>query len=175
MTAEATGFAQDIITFARENAVWIPPLVFVLGLAESLVVVSLFVPSTVLFLAIGAAHSAAGGAFLPLWLAGAVGAIIGDLASFAFGRHLKGDISRVWPFRQHPRALARGRLMFQRRGMMTIVVGKFPGNARPFLPIIAGAMRMPFPSFLIASVVSSLVWAGVFLAPGFGLTLFWPE
>lgn len=173
MTAEASGFAQDIITFARDNAVWIPPLVFALGLAESLVVVSLFVPSTVLFLAIGTAHSAAGGEFVPIWMAGAAGAVVGDLASFGFGRHLKGDISKVWPFRQHPRSLARGRLMFQKRGMMTIIVGKFLGNARPFLPIIAGAMRMPLPAFAIASVISSLLWAGVFLAPGFGLKLFW--
>lgn len=173
MTAETGGLVADIITFAKDNKSLIPPLVFALGLAESLLVISIFVPSTALFLAIGAAHSAAGGEFVPLWLAGAAGAVVGDVISFAFGRTLRGDIARVWPFTRHPRALARGRLLFRKRGATTILVGKFLGQLRPFLPVIAGAMKMSWPVFLAASAASSLAWAGIFLSPGFGLTMLW--
>ncbi|MEO0729585.1 MAG: DedA family protein [Pseudomonadota bacterium] len=170
MTAEAdpTTFAQ-FIEFVRQNIEWVPPIVFALGFAESLVVVSVFVPSTALFLAIGGAHSAAGGEFLPVWIAGSVGAVIGDVVSFAIGRLLKEDIHKTWPFSKAPDTMKRGRYMFRRYGVLTIIVGKFLGNLRPVLPIAAGAMRMPWAQFLPASIASCIIWAGVFLAPGYGL------
>jgi len=40
---------------------------------------------------------------------------------------------------------------------------------RPFVPMVAGAMRMPFPVFIAASAASCLAWAGAFLSPGYGI------
>ena len=148
------------------------PIVFALGFAESIVFVSLFVPSTILFLAIGGAHSAIGGSFVPVWLAGASGAIIGDILSFAFGRYVKNTITNIWPLNKNLRWVAYARLTVSRYGLTGVIAGKFLGMARPFIPVIAGSMRMPWHKFLFASTVSSLVWAGVFLAPGYGLTWF---
>ncbi|MEO1694775.1 MAG: DedA family protein [Pseudomonadota bacterium] len=170
MAAETDpAFITQFVEFVKENIEWVPVVVFALGFAESLVIVSIFIPSTVLFLAIGGAHSAAGGAFLAVWLAGSAGAAVGDLVSFAIGRLLNKDIIRTWPFSTAPQMLARGRLMFKRHGVLTIIVGKFLGNLRPVLPIAAGAMRMSWAQFVPASLASCLIWAGVFLAPGYGL------
>ena len=162
-----------VTDFVRDNSTLVEVIVFALGFAESIVLVSIFVPSTALFLAIGAAHSAAGGDFVTIWLAGSAGATLGDVLSFAIGRHFREGIRDVWPFTSYPELFPRCRIMFRRWGMLAIIAGKFMGNARPFLPVVAGAMTMRWPTFAIASVVSSLLWAGVFLSPGYGVALFY--
>ncbi len=168
---------QDLYTASlqliSDNAGIVPFLVFALGFGESLVLVSLFVPSTALFLAIGTAHAAVGGVFWPVWFAGAAGAIAGDIVSFAAGRYFRDDLPRIWPFSRYPDLFPRCRLLFRRWGLFAILAGKFMGTARPFLPVVAGAMVMRWPDFILASVVSSLAWAGVFLAPGYGIAAFW--
>ncbi|MGF1649228.1 MAG: DedA family protein [Hyphomicrobiaceae bacterium] len=166
-----TELFDELVAFTRENEAYVGPVVFAIAFAESLVLVSLFVPSTVLFLAIGAAHGASGGAFVPVWIAGTLGAFLGDVVSFIVGRYLRQDVAKVWPFASYPRLLARSRLAFARYGAATIVTGKFLGNLRPFLPVAAGALRMRWTTFLVASLISCITWAGVFLAPGYGLML----
>ncbi|MEM9027105.1 MAG: DedA family protein [Pseudomonadota bacterium] len=161
------------LAFIAENSAFVPVLVFFLGLGESIVIVSLFIPSTALFLAIGAADSAAGGTFLPVWLAGSAGAMLGDVISFAVGRYFREDLVRFWPFSRYPDLFDRCRGLFQRWGLLAIMAGKFMGTARPFLPVVAGAMTMPWPQFVFASFASSLAWAGLLLAPGYGLAALW--
>src|SRR5690606_39440762 len=75
-------WTEFLLSFAGDNLRFVEVLVFVLGLAESIALVSLFVPSTILFLGIGAVHSAAGGEFWPVWMAGATGAWVGDCISY---------------------------------------------------------------------------------------------
>jgi membrane protein DedA with SNARE-associated domain len=167
------GLASWALALLREHSELTAAVVFVLGFAESIALVSLFVPSTVLFLAIGAADGAAGGSFWPVWLAGAAGAALGDLVSYGLGRYFKFDVPRIWPFCRFPDLLPKSRAMFERWGLLAIAGGKFLGMLRPFIPVVAGMLDMPWLLFLLGSVLSSLMWAGVFLAPGYGLTLLW--
>ncbi len=162
-------WTESIIALLAQHIALTEPIVFVLGFAESIVFLSLLVPSTVLFLAIGGAHSALGGIFWPVWLAGAAGAILGDILSFAIGRHFKKKVITLWPLNRNPRWVAYARLSISRYGIAGVTAGKFLGMARPFVPVIAGSMRMTWPKFLFASTISSLLWAGIFLAPGYGI------
>jgi membrane protein DedA with SNARE-associated domain len=127
------------------------------------------VPSTFLFLAIGGLHSAAGGEFWSTWLAGATGAFLGDIVSYAMGRWFKDDIGGIWPFKRNADWYVLTVRFFERWGILGIIGGKFLGFMRPFIPVVAGALHMPWLSFLMGSVLSCLIWAGVFLAPGYGL------
>jgi membrane protein DedA with SNARE-associated domain len=161
-----------VLGLARDHQQWIAPLVFVLGFAESIALVSLFVPSTILFLGIGAIHHAAGGAFVPIWLAGASGAFVGDMVSYAVGAHFKDSISGVWPFRKYPNVIGKAKDMDEKWGALALVGSKFLGMLRPFAPVMAGTISMPLGRFLFASAAGGLLWAGVFLSPGYGLSLF---
>jgi membrane protein DedA with SNARE-associated domain len=163
---------DTVLALAHEHMALAEPLVFVLGFAESVVLVSLFVPSTVLFLAIGALHYTAGGSFWPVWLAGAAGAFLGDVFSYAVGRYFKEGVTDVWPFSSNPKWYVLSRAFFKRWGMPGIVGSKFLGMVRPVVPVVAGAMGMRWPLFVSASAFSCLVWAGVFLSPGYGIGLF---
>jgi membrane protein DedA with SNARE-associated domain len=160
---------DTVLALAREHIALAEPLVFVLGFAEGVVLVSLFVPSTILFLGIGGLHHAAGGSFWPVWLAGAGGAFLGDVLSYTLGRYFKADIAGLWPFSSKPEWYVLARAFFRRWGMPGVVGSKFLGMMRPFVPVVAGAMGMRWPLFLVASAFSCLLWAGVFLSPGYGI------
>src|SRR5690606_26664698 len=126
----ADGWTDFLVSFAGDNLQLIEVLVFVLGFAESIALVSLFVPSTILFLGIGAVHSAAGGEFWPVWVAGATGAWIGDCISYGLGRYFKEDAGKVWPIRKFPDFIPKGQVICERWGVLGIVVGKFIGGLR---------------------------------------------
>jgi len=158
---------QDLLAFVNHNEALIEIIVFALGFAESLVLVSFFVPASVLFLAVAALHSAGGGEFLPILLAGAAGCLAGDLVSYAIGRRVRHNVRHTWPFSSRPELLVRTRLMMRRHGIYAIFVTKFIGPLRPLTPMFAGAMSMRIYSFAGASAASSLLWALAFLAPSF--------
>lgn len=162
---------DQLLALAGDHQQLIAPLVFALGFAESIALVSLFVPATILFLGIGAIHHSAGGAFVLVWLAGASGAFVGDIVSYAIGRHFKDAIHTVWPFRKYPSLIANARHKNEKWGALALVGAKFVGMLRPFAPVMAGSIVMPWGRFLLASAAGALLWAGVFLAPGYGLTL----
>lgn len=167
----ATGYWTALLDWVSRNLELAEPLVFGIGFAESILVLSLFVPSSFLLVVLGGLHSAAGGTFWSVWLAGAAGACLGDMATFAIGRRLKTTLPGVWPFRHYPEHYTRARQFLQDWGFLGIVGSKFLGFARPFAPAIAGAAEMRWSVFVMASALSSLVWAAVFLAPGYGISL----
>ena len=89
---------QSIIAFVKENEHLTEIIVFFLGFAESLVLVSFFVPASILFLAVAALHSAGDGPFIPILLAGALGCLVGDLVSYMVGWRMRHQVKTIWPF-----------------------------------------------------------------------------
>ena len=164
--------SDQVLALVSDNIELAEPIVFAIAFAESLIFVSLFVPSTALLLIIGGLHAAAGGTFWPVWIAGAIGATLGDFVSFAMGHNIRRGIRQVWPFSAHPVWYVNTRFFIVRWGALGIIGSKFLGMLRPFVPVVAGAMRMRWWTFLIASPISALLWAGTFLVPGYGLTWF---
>ena len=170
--SEASAY-HGIVSFVRENEHLIEMIIFLLGFAESLVLVSFFVPASILFLAVAALHSAGDGPFIPILMAGALGCLFGDLVSYMVGWRMRRQVKSMWPFRSRPDLLARTRLLIRRHGVLAIVISKFIGPLRPITPLCAGAASMPWYSFAGASAASSMIWALAFLAPAyFGLQLF---
>jgi membrane protein DedA with SNARE-associated domain len=62
--------------------------------------------------------------------------------------------------------------MDEKWGALALVGSKFLGMLRPFAPVMAGTIAMPLGRFLLASAAGALLWAGVFLSPGYGLSFF---
>lgn len=156
-----------IIRFARENETLIEVILFLLGFAESLVLVSFFIPASVLFIAIGGVQGASGGEIWPMVLAGTAGAFLGDIVSYYIGWRYRERLQFMWPFRSNPGWLPSARRFFDQWGIAGVVVAKFVGPMRPLVPTISGAVAMPGMLFATASAVSSLVWSLVFLVPAF--------
>jgi len=154
---------------------WLLLIILAVALVESLAVVGIVVPGVVL---LGAAASIAGHDDIPIWLvliAGILGAFIGDNLSFWLGRTQRRRIPHWWPLKQHPEWLTRGNEFFQRYGLLSVVIGRFVGPVRPFIPMIAGMMSMPTKRFVLVNFVSALAWAPVYLLPGYLLGRSWEE
>jgi membrane protein DedA with SNARE-associated domain/membrane-associated phospholipid phosphatase len=99
-------------------------------------------------------------------------AVAGDLASYTAGRKL----GRAWLLRHGERLkITEPRLkqvedFFEKRGGVTILVGRFIGFVRALAPFIAGTSRMPLRRFLPYDVLGAGAWAATFSTLGY---VFW--
>jgi membrane protein DedA with SNARE-associated domain len=159
---------RPVLDLVRGNVGWVLPVVGLVGFIKSLPVVAVFLPSTVLFVAVAGIYAASGGTFGPLWLAVTIGATLGDLLCYALGRFAGDDAGKVWPVSRYPDVIPRGKIAFAKYGVGSVLGAKFIWGLRPFIPIVAGIYKMPVWLFLPATTLSSMVWAGIGIGAGFG-------
>src|SRR5262245_17979684 len=95
-------FANHVIEFVKANQVWAAPIVFFLAFGESLAFLSLMVPGWLALVGIGALLGVSGISFWPVWVAGALGAALGDWVSYWIGNKFKDSVSRLWPLSLYP-------------------------------------------------------------------------
>ncbi|MEH3147895.1 MAG: DedA family protein [Methylobacterium frigidaeris] len=162
------------LDFVREHHAWAPVITGIIAFCESLAVLSFLVPATVILLGIGALLGATDIPFLPVMIAAAIGAILGDWVSYEFGRYYKEGSKRIWPLSRYPAMVEKGEDFCRRWGAWGIFVGRFIGPARAVVPLIAGVFAVSRLHFQLANVSSAFVWAFVWLAPGAGVMQFWP-
>jgi membrane protein DedA with SNARE-associated domain/membrane-associated phospholipid phosphatase len=99
-------------------------------------------------------------------------AVLGDVTSYTLGRRL----GRGFLVRHGARVkiteerLQQVEAFFERRGGMTILIGRFIGLVRAIAPFIAGASRMPLRKFLPYDVLGAGLWATTFCLLGY---VFW--
>ncbi len=163
-------YVEPIVAFVRDHQGWTLPIVFALAFGESLALISFLVPATVALVGIGALIGASGIAFIPIWIAAALGAAVGDWLSYWLGVTFKGAVAKVWPLSRHPDLIERGHRFVERYGVYAVFVGRFLGPLRATVPLAAGVLVMPQLKFQIANFSSAFLWAALLLAPGtFGL------
>jgi membrane protein DedA with SNARE-associated domain len=159
----------SVVGFVQTHEAWAPFIAAALAFGESIAVLSLVVPATVILLAVGGLIGAAGLEFWQIWLGATVGAAVGDTVSYWIGRHFKRAALNAWPLSRHPEMVERGERFFARLGPWALFAGRFFGPARAVVPLIAGIFAMPTVLFQSINVASASVWAFVLLAPGAGL------
>jgi hypothetical protein len=109
-------FARALADFVRDNQVWAAPIVLLLAFGESLAFVSLLVPAWGALVAIGALIGVSGISFWPVWLAGGLGAALGDWVSYWFGYRYKEHVAEMWPLSRYPRDPAARRGVREKMG-----------------------------------------------------------
>ena len=161
------------LVFVETHKAFSAPVVFLLAMGESVAVLSLLFPATVVLVGIGAMVGAGALDFWSLWIAAAVGAIIGDWVSYWLGARYGHAVFAVWPMRNHPELLPRGERFFHRWGIASVFVGRFFGPFRASVTLIAGIFAMDRLAFLATTTLSAFIWAAGLLAPGIiGVRLF---
>jgi membrane protein DedA with SNARE-associated domain len=161
-------YIDAIVAFVQANQAWAAPVAFVLAFGESLAFVSLFLPSTVILVAIGGLLGAGTGT--DLWtvvIAAWAGGSLGYALSYWIGFYYKEEIRSVWPFRDYPNMMDRGDRFFEHYGVFGVFLGHFVGPIRAVIPVIAGMAGMPHLQFQIANIVSAFIWAAGVIAPSF--------
>jgi len=159
-------FAHAVANFVREHQAWAAPIVLVLAFAESLAFISLLVPAWGALVAIGALIGASGISFWPVWLAGGIGAALGDWLSYWFGYRYKEHVAQIWPLSRYPDILPRGEAFVRDWGVPSIFIGRFFGPLRASVPLAAGIFEMSYWPVQIANFLSALLWSAVLLLFG---------
>lgn len=141
-------------------------LILLIALCDAIAVVGIVVPALPLLFAVGALVGL-GHIDGPYAVAcAALGAFLGDGFSYWIGHRWGPQMHGHWPFRRYPQLLERGERVFRRHGSKGLLIARFVGAVRPFVPAIAGMLRMPLRRYLPVSLFACVLWAAAFLAPG---------
>jgi membrane protein DedA with SNARE-associated domain len=158
--------AHNVVEFVRVHEAWAAPIVFVLAFGESLAFISLLVPAWAALVGIGVLISSGKLDFWPVWVAGSMGAALGDWLSYWIGVKLGPPVAHIWPLSRHPELLPKGEAFVKHWGALAIFIGRFFGPLRASVPLVAGIFRMPWWQFQTANFSSAFVWAAVLLTLG---------
>ena len=141
-------------------------IVFFIAFAESLAFVGLLVPGVIIIAIIGFISVNTELSIIYLLLYTFLGAFLGDLASFILGKRNSGLI-RHYLGRYIDKYIKLGDIFIQKHGNKSILFSRFVGPMRPVVPFIAGICRMRYRHFIFWGILSSAVWAAVYLFLGF--------
>ena len=155
------------VLFIQEHQAWAGLVIFIFAFGESLFILGLFIPATVFLFATGTLIGSDTIEAGPVLLWGIVGAIVGDALSFWLGRFLGPKMLRHKRLNPYRRNVARARLFFYRYGFLSVLIGRFLGPLRCFVPTVAGVMGMPEWRFQLANIISAVLWVPALLAPGY--------
>lgn len=152
---------------------WIYALLFVIVFAETGLVVTPFLPGDSLLFAAGA-MAAVGAMDLPLLLGLlSVAAIAGDAVNYAIGRAVGPRVFRAearqgfWGRALNREHLDRAHAFFERYGGRAVILGRFAPIIRTFVPFVAGAGAMNYPTFALYNVVGGIVWVVICAGGGY--------
>jgi len=152
---------------------WVLLVVFLVALAESLLLIGTLVPAGIVMFTAGALIGAGA---LNVWLTlgiAAVGAVIGDGLSYEVGRAYYQRL-RTWQFVKRRSAMIdRGEQFVRRHGGKSILFARFFAPVRAVVPVIAGIAHMPRAKFYAVNLGSALAWSPAHILPGvvFGASL----
>ncbi len=164
---------EHLIELVAMYGVWVYAVLFAIVFAETGLVVLPLLPGDSLLFAAGAL---AGIGVLDPVLVSVVlvsAAILGDAVNYSVGRSLGPKIFRAEQAdtlfqrlinRDH---LRQAHEFFERHGAIAIVSGRFVPIVRTFVPFVAGAGTMTYPTFAVANIGGALLWVGLCVGGGY--------
>jgi membrane protein DedA with SNARE-associated domain len=159
---------NDIAAVMRSDGYLAGPAAMLILLLASVIGPSFFVPAGSLLASAGVLV----GAELVSWhivLWAAAGAAAGTTLSYAAGQALGPRLAHMWPLKERPHLLDRARGLFERHGLVAVVLAYFAGPLHAIVAMVAGAAQMPHMAFQVANCTAALIWTGCYI--GLGLML----
>ncbi len=169
-----------MIDFLREALAWIAAhpqwtllFVFLCCVGESILVLGVLIPTTVVLLATGALVGFGTLGFWPAVGAAVAGAVCGDSLNFWAGHRWGSRALESHYAQRYQEPIARSRGLLENHGAKALVIARFIGLVRPFVAAIAGAYRMPVLRFGAVELLASFIWAAPQIVVGvvFGASL----
>lgn len=157
---------DSALNFVSDNREWIFLITFLFAIAETLLVVSIFIPSTTILVAIGALVAADKLDFWPVFTGAASGAILGSLISWQMGRLFGVQILQTKYLLKQSERIHRSKEAMNRWGAPAIILGHLFGPLRALVFAIAGLSGMALHIFLPLTVIGAIIWA--FVTPKVG-------
>lgn len=168
-----TTYLNTLLAFITHHPGLAYGAIFLISLSESLALVGLLVPGTLIMLGVGAVVATGSLGLFPVLIMAMTGAVAGDGISYWLGHHYKERLVNIWPFSRYPGMLNRGEEFFHRHGGKSVLFGRFVGPVRPVIPVVAGMLGMRPVRFSVVNILSAVGWAVAYILPGvfFGASL----
>jgi membrane-associated protein len=110
---------------------------------------------------------------LNVWMLGSiltVAAIVGDACGYNIGRVTGPRLfTREDSLFFHKKHLLRAQAFYEKHGRKTIILARFMPIVRTFSPVVAGAARVPFQTYLAYNVIGAFLWIWSMLLIGYVL------
>src|ERR1700743_3840902 len=119
-----------LLAFAKAPPESAFAIAFVVSFGESFAGLSFLIPGTTILIALGAVLRAMDAEvldFWPVWLAAAVGAVLGDWISYWIGYRFKEHVLSAWPIARYRDQMDTALGFFGRWGVWAIFLGRFLG------------------------------------------------
>jgi len=159
-------FFNSLVTWVGNHPVAAGIVIFLIAFCDSVIILGAIVPALPILFAIGVLIGL-GEISGPYAVAcAALGAMAGDGLSYWVGHRWGHGLRNVWPFSKYPQLLDRSEAVFRRNAIKSILVARYVGPIRPFVPAIAGIAHMPMRQYLPISFAACVSWAALFLSPG---------
>ncbi|MDQ2993425.1 MAG: phosphatase PAP2 family protein [Pseudomonadota bacterium] len=158
-------YTHGLVNLLNSHPHWGTLLTFLIAFSESLAVIGTIIPGSVTMTAIGALVGAGVMSAGPTFAIATLGAFSGDLLSYWLGRHFDTRLAQMWPFRNHPEWLDKGKAFFAQHGAKSVILGRFMGPVRS---IVIGALSAELPATTSAKFIVSIL-VGILIA----WLLFW--
>jgi membrane protein DedA with SNARE-associated domain len=143
----------------------LPPLAVAGVVCLIIVLESMGIPLPGELTLVTASVMASAGVINPWWVAvaAATGAIVGDSVGYTVGRkggrRLLERLGRRFPKHLGPPHRARAERTFAKWGVWAVFFGRFIALLRILAGPLAGALKVPYPKFLLANASGGIVWS----------------
>jgi membrane-associated protein len=87
-----------------------------------------------------------------------VAAVAGPMVGYEIGSRMGDRLFRARALRRMPGGPERARTALRDRGALAVLLGRFVAFVRAVMPAAAGAVRVPYRTFLLYNVVGGIVW-----------------
>ncbi|MEJ4045612.1 DedA family protein [Erwinia sp. SLM-02] len=163
---------QDFTALANPDVIWVVyGIMFITLLLENGLLPASFLPGDSLLLLAGAMVAKGVMAFFPTMIILTAAASIGCWLSYLQGRWLGNTrLVKGWllhlPAQYHQRAWN----LFNRHGLLALLVGRFLAFVRTILPTMAGISGLKSGRFQLFNWLSGLLWVTILVALGYGIS-----
>ncbi|MDY0212746.1 MAG: DedA family protein [Desulfuromonadaceae bacterium] len=136
-------------------------------LAEGIPVAGLFMPGSVICIAAGALAFHGHGNIYFICIAAGMGAIAGDCISYMCGTRSGAWLATRLRGGKFFRFLCRAELFFGAHGGKSLLLARFVGPVRGFVPFVAGGARMQPGLFCVYTLIGGIAWGIAYPLAGY--------
>lgn len=155
-----------LLQLLHHSTQWAVLIIMLITFLESLALVGLILPGTLMMATLGALVGKGDINFYAAWGAGIIGCLSGDWLSFFAGWRFKQPLHCWRPVQKYQTSLHKIEQTLSQHNFATIIIGRFIGPTRPLVPLAAGMLELSAGKFLLPSVIGCLLWPPVYLMPG---------
>ena len=87
-----------------------------------------------------------------------VAAVAGPMVGYEIGSRMGDRLFRARALRRMPGGPQRARTALRDRGALAVLLGRFVAFVRAVMPAAAGAVQVPYRTFLVYNVVGGIIW-----------------